>query len=86
MPNDIHLKHVFNGEEFSRGARLWTHGYDIYTPSRAYIGTWYQGQKGNKGSWSVDHKELKESNERMGTLLQFPGSDQSEVAVKALGL
>lgn len=76
---------MFNGEEFSRGARLWTHGYDFYTPSRAYIGTWYQGQKGNKGSWSVDRKELSESNERMGTLLKFPNSDQSEEALNKLG-
>ena len=24
MPNDPHLKHIFSGEEFGRGARLWT--------------------------------------------------------------
>ena len=85
VPNDINLKHVFNGEEFSRGARLWTHGYDIYSPSRAYIGTWYQSEKGNKGSWRVDRDELAQSNARMGTLLKFPNSDQSDEAYQKLG-
>ena len=85
VPNDINLKHVFNGEEFSRGARLWTHGYDIYSPARAYIGTWYQSEKGNKGSWHVNRDELRESNERMGTLLKFPDSDQSDEAYTKLG-
>eukprot|EP01084_Bolivina_argentea_P071796 130451_1 len=85
VPNDINLKHVFNGEEFSRGARLWTHGYDVYSPARAYIGTWYQSEKGNKGSWRVNGEELAQSNQRMGTLLKFPGSDQSEEAYKKLG-
>ena len=85
VPNDINLKHVFTGEEYSRGARLWTHGYDFYSPTRAHIGTWYQSQKGNKGSWRVNYDELKESNARMGTLLRFPNSDQSEDAINKLG-
>lgn len=28
---------IFDGEEFSKMARLWTHGYDVYTPKRSYI-------------------------------------------------
>ena len=34
VPNDPYLCNIFDGEEFSRGARLWTHGYDFYTPHR----------------------------------------------------
>ena len=26
VPNDPNLRHIFHGEEFARGARLWTHG------------------------------------------------------------
>ena len=37
VPYDIHLPKIFDGEEFSRAARFWTYGYDIYTPHRAYI-------------------------------------------------
>lgn len=85
VPNDPHLKHVFNGEEFSRGSRLWTNGYDFYSPTRAYIGTYYQQEKGSKGSWRVNHGELQVSNRRMATLLMFPNSDQSDEAVNALG-
>ena len=36
-PNDPNLPYVFDGEEFSKAARLWTHGYDIYTPHRVYV-------------------------------------------------
>ena len=32
VPYDPYTPHVFDGEEFSRGARLWTAGYDFYTP------------------------------------------------------
>ncbi|CAK4623630.1 hypothetical protein LEN26_020171 [Aphanomyces euteiches] len=33
VPVDGHLKWVFFGEEFIRAMQLWTHGYDIYSPS-----------------------------------------------------
>lgn len=33
---------IFDGEEFSRMARLWTNGYDVYTPRRGYIFHDYQ--------------------------------------------
>lgn len=76
---------MFNGEEFSRGARLWTNGYDFYTPTRAYIGTYYGAGKGNRGSWRVNTKELQQSHQRMGTLLKFKASNQSKEAVDKLG-
>lgn len=34
VPYDPHLDHVFDGEEFSRALRLFTWGYDNYTPHR----------------------------------------------------
>jgi hypothetical protein len=34
VPYDPHLDHVFDGEEFSRAVRLFTWGYDLYTPHR----------------------------------------------------
>lgn len=37
VPYDPHTPHIFDGEEFSRAIRFWTHGYDIYTPHRVYI-------------------------------------------------
>jgi hypothetical protein len=38
VPNDPSLPYVFDGEEFSRGARGWTWGYDFYTPPRIVVG------------------------------------------------
>jgi hypothetical protein len=35
--NDPKLNQIFDGEEFGRGARLWTSGYDFYTPHKNYV-------------------------------------------------
>ena len=37
VPYDPHTPHIFDGEEFSRSVRLFTWGYDIYTPNRVYV-------------------------------------------------
>ena len=71
------------------GARLWTHGYDFYSPTRPWIGTWYGGEKGNRGSWHTSSHDMKVSLERLMTLLKWPGSDQSAEArtkLKEFGL
>ena len=70
VPADPHLKQIFTGEEFSRGARLWTHGYDFYSLARPIIGTYYGGQKGNEGTWHHDGLELAESSKRLAVLLR----------------
>ena len=36
-PYDPNLPHIFDGDEFARFARLWTRGYDVYTPSRTIV-------------------------------------------------
>ena len=61
VANDINLKQVFSGEEFSRGARLWTHGYDFYSITRPILGVYYGAEKGGKGSWTHDTAETKAS-------------------------
>lgn len=37
VPYDPHLEGIFDGEEFSKMARLWTNGYDVYTPRKGYV-------------------------------------------------
>ena len=37
VPADPLLVGVFDGEEFSRGARLWTSGYDMYSAHRNFV-------------------------------------------------
>ncbi|GMF29555.1 unnamed protein product [Phytophthora lilii] len=34
VPVDSHTLWIFDGEEFLRASRLWTHGYDMYSPSK----------------------------------------------------
>eukprot|EP00924_Labyrinthula_sp_SR-Ha-C_P014127 maker-scaffold_77-snap-gene-0.1-mRNA-1 protein AED:0.02 eAED:0.02 QI:8/1/1/1/1/1/2/568/462 len=84
IPNDVNLEHIFTGEEFARGARLWTHGYDFYTISRPVIGVYYGKEKGGKGSWHRDQKALERSQRRLATLLRAPNSDQSVSAYENL--
>lgn len=85
VPNDIELKQIFTGEEFGRGVRLWTHGYDFYSPSRMHIGTFYGGEKGSKGGWQGNHTEQQVSQQRLATLMRTPSSDQSAAAIAKLG-
>jgi len=37
VPYDPHTPFIFDGEEFSRAIRMWTYGYDIYSPHRVYV-------------------------------------------------
>lgn len=37
VPYDPHLEGIFDGEEFSKMVRLWTNGYDVYTPRRSHL-------------------------------------------------
>lgn len=37
VPYDPNLDRIFDGEEFSKMARLWTNGYDVYTPRRGHL-------------------------------------------------
>ncbi len=86
VPNDINLKSIFAGEEYARGARLWTHGYDFYSLSRPVIGTYYGGEKGGLGgsTWSSPD-EIRASEKRLMTLLRWPGADLSPAALESLG-
>jgi hypothetical protein len=62
VPYDPALKMVFDGEEFSIATRLWTRGYDFYTPDKVFIGHDYEGAKA-KVSSSVDLGEACEGQE-----------------------
>lgn len=61
VPYDPNLHFIFDGEEFSRMARFWTKGYDVYSPSRVIVAHDYDDEnlglddKKNavkSGSWS----------------------------------
>ena len=85
VPNDPNLQHVFDGEEYARGARLWTHGYDFYSITRPILTVWYGDHKGGRGGWRTNATAVARSHARMATLFNAPGSDQSAAARAALG-
>eukprot|EP01060_Flectonema_neradi_P040462 TRINITY_DN9218_c0_g1_i1.p1 TRINITY_DN9218_c0_g1~~TRINITY_DN9218_c0_g1_i1.p1 ORF type:complete len:435 (+),score=55.09 TRINITY_DN9218_c0_g1_i1:63-1367(+) len=59
VPHDPHTRGVFDGEEFTRAIRLFTHGYDVYAPSHSLLfhdytvaqsdpKKWHAGSSGGK--------------------------------------
>eukprot|EP00611_Tribonema_gayanum_P003164 TRINITY_DN12466_c0_g1_i1.p1 TRINITY_DN12466_c0_g1~~TRINITY_DN12466_c0_g1_i1.p1 ORF type:complete len:496 (-),score=126.69 TRINITY_DN12466_c0_g1_i1:352-1839(-) len=82
-PYDPHLKMVFDGEEFSMAARLWTRGYDFYTPDFSLIGHDYNRPTDgpSPGSW-VSNPGLaeagKKAHKRLRALLGILGEPQPE--------
>uniref|UniRef100_A0A7S4S1C0 Uncharacterized protein n=1 Tax=Alexandrium monilatum TaxID=311494 RepID=A0A7S4S1C0_9DINO len=74
VPSDPSLRQIFDGEEFSRGARLWTNGYDFYSLARPVLGVYYGEKKGGKGDWSHVVVEETASDGRLQRLLCQEGS------------
>lgn len=76
VPVDPHTPYVFDGEEFNRGARFFTHGYDIYTPNRVFVlHNYHESQSNPKtGTWwkNTQRDALFESNSRLNNLLDIP--------------
>lgn len=66
VPNDPYMRGIFDGEEYSKGARLFTHGYDMYTPHRNYVYHDYGHTKSKSLSWQQNdlrsHKKPKVSS------------------------
>jgi hypothetical protein len=54
VPYDPNLSHLFQGEETLLSARLWTHGYDFYTPNIKTC--WHHYGRPEKPKYWTDHK------------------------------
>lgn len=76
---DPHTAGVFDGEEFTKAARLWTNGYDIYNPSRALIFHNYRIAQASRKRWhgSFSGDETAKSYKRLLSLLGMKGGDPS---------
>ena len=84
VPYDINLIQIWTGEEFGRGARLWTHGYDFYTPTQPLIAHDYTPGK-NQKKWNHNQQEYAKSRARLQTILRQDGSDQSPERHEEIG-
>ncbi|GMF23648.1 unnamed protein product [Phytophthora fragariaefolia] len=67
VPVDSHTLWVFDGEEFLRASRLWTHGYDMYSPSKlgSVVYHNYTSVPARFEGLPVDQK-IKDREEEMG--------------------
>merc|ERR1719221_2163017 len=80
VPVDPHTPGVFDGEEFNRAARFWTHGYDVYTPHRVYVLHDYPGSQHNPktmgwGHGKFDSGAVRNGYFRLNTMLDVPGGE-----------
>uniref|UniRef100_A0A7S4RT15 Protein xylosyltransferase n=1 Tax=Alexandrium monilatum TaxID=311494 RepID=A0A7S4RT15_9DINO len=85
VPNDPGLTHIFSGEEFSRAARLWTNGYDMYSPMRPYVVTFYGDDKGGRGGWVTNARQKYQAQHRLSVLLGPRKEDRSALRGYDLG-
>ncbi|CAM9112498.1 unnamed protein product, partial [Pylaiella littoralis] len=84
VPYDPHLDGIFDGEEFSKMVRLWTNGYDVYTPKRGHLVHDYSHpDDATTGSWRRNkkplgqHKDTKAlANQRLWDLMEMPQSTE----------
>lgn len=90
VPYDNFAPYAMPVEQFSRYARMWTRGYDTYTPTRNYVFHDYGKQENGHGDneWFKHHRDRFRvmTIERMKTALQMPGGDESAAALANLGL
>lgn len=68
-PYDFFLPQIFQGEEFPRFARMWTRGYDVYTPTRNIV---FHDYTPTNVKWPDSGIQRKWAQERIRTLLQMP--------------
>ena len=56
VPYDPYTPYIFWGEEFSRTARFFTHGYDIYTPPKNIDSPRLQAHAGRPDALQVERE------------------------------
>lgn len=86
---DPHTPHIFDGEEFNRAARFFTHGYDVYTPNHVYVLHDYHKSQSNPitRGWGHDrtlHGTFEQSNKRLRTMLDMPHGESDEDTAKRM--
>eukprot|EP01063_Lacrimia_lanifica_P034274 TRINITY_DN6301_c0_g1_i2.p1 TRINITY_DN6301_c0_g1~~TRINITY_DN6301_c0_g1_i2.p1 ORF type:complete len:462 (+),score=129.61 TRINITY_DN6301_c0_g1_i2:41-1426(+) len=83
VPYDPYTPFLFDGEEFSFGARLWTHGYDLYHPEKQVMTHLYLEKKKDTAPgqaarrtfwdepdlWAKRHPILTKSTKRINWLM-----------------
>jgi len=69
VPYDFFLPQIFQGDEFPRYARMWTRGYDVYTPTKNIV--FHDSSKPNE-KWPDSGIQRVWAQQRLRLLLQSP--------------
>lgn len=85
VPYDINLLQIWTGEEFGRGARLWTNGYDFYSPRSPLIAHDYTPNV-NKKRWTSNQTEYEISHHRLSAILKQREMDERIESKYDLGI
>lgn len=89
IPNDPFLTGMFDGEEFSRYIRAWTHGYDVYTPHRPIVFHDYIHSRAwqlvREGTWNGNPPDLQKAIARYNSLVEKNGAKALDDKVFGLG-
>ena len=66
VPFDPHTKYLFHGEEFQFATRLWTNGYDLYSPQFDIIFHRYSSENAKRGVKTFTNKmfKIRDSSEK----------------------
>jgi len=69
VPFDPYLPWIFMGEEIIMSARLWTNGYDLFSPAQAVVGHIYVRENKPK-FWETMHRYFKKAgHDELGDLI-----------------
>ncbi|KAF0696817.1 Aste57867_12479 [Aphanomyces stellatus] len=87
--NDPYTPYLFHGEEYSKAARLFTHGYDMYIPIRDIAFHWYE--KRNviwEKDWGNRYVIQQQSKRRVRKVLGLPitSDDYDDTDIDKFGL
>lgn len=74
VPFDPDLPHLFQGEEFLYSARLWTHGYDFFTPTRNVVFHEYYRKSAPKFWDDIEYAVIQQKTMRKVLRLLDPDS------------
>ncbi|RHY13575.1 hypothetical protein DYB36_004171 [Aphanomyces astaci] len=73
--NDPYTPYLFHGEEYSKAARLFTHGYDMYYPTHMVVYHWFELRKYVwDEDWGTKWKLQQPAKRRIRAQLGLPTS------------
>lgn len=88
IAHDPHI--YFNGEEHALAARLWTHGFDLYSPQETVIYHYYHREESAKHwsddpTWNDKHQKTLLRLRQLLSPTNLPARDRVDLGIYGLG-